>query len=124
MGSVVQDGSNPNGFGLDYENSDSHVLVQGTGPGHRAGHTTTVVDDRRLFVFGGSYGTEYLSDFFILDTDPPPMVQVHLPSSMSMMHVLLRDYCNDEQFSDIKFLVEGRVVYAHKVILSILATFP
>ena len=45
-------------------------------PGCRAGHTTTLVDERRLFVFGGSHGSEYLQDFFILDTDPPPIVQV------------------------------------------------
>ena len=116
---VVQDGSNPNAF-FDY-NDDKNVLIQGNGPGHRAGHTTTVVDERRLFVFGGSYGTEYLNDFFILDTDPPPLVEVIQPSSMSLLSRSLGRFCNDEEFSDVEFLVEGRVIHAHRVILSMLS---
>ena len=119
MSNVVQDGSNPNAF-FDL-NDDTNVLIQGQGPGHRAGHTTTVVDERRLFVFGGSYGTEYLNDFFILDTDPPPNLKENAPSSMSLLSKSLGAFCNDEQFSDVEFLVEGRVIHAHRVILSLLS---
>ena len=36
-------------------------------PGRRSGHTSTVVG-RYIFVFGGSHGTDYLEDFFMLDT--------------------------------------------------------
>ena len=42
-----------------------------SGPRARAGHTMTLVN-RKLFLFGGSYGSEYLSDLHVLDTDPPP----------------------------------------------------
>ena len=117
--SVVQDGSNPNAY-FDL-NDNTNVLIQGVGPGHRAGHTTTVVDERRLFVFGGSYGTEYLNDFFILDTDPPPLMEITQPSSMSVLSRSLGGFCNDEEFSDVEFLVEGRVIHAHRVILSMLS---
>jgi len=116
---VVQDGSNPNAF-FDL-NDDTNVLIQGTGPGHRAGHTTTVVDERRLFVFGGSYGTEYLNDFFILDTDPPPLMDITQPSSMLVLSRSLGQFYNDEEFSDVEFIVEGRSIHAHRVILSMLS---
>ncbi len=44
------------------------ISAYGNPPGKRAGHTSTAVG-RRIFVFGGSCGPEYLSDFFVLDTD-------------------------------------------------------
>lgn len=41
------------------EHMKEQVVIIGDGPGHRAGHTATVVN-RKLFVFGGSYGSDYL----------------------------------------------------------------
>ncbi|EJK60750.1 hypothetical protein THAOC_18844, partial [Thalassiosira oceanica] len=53
------------------EDAVSAVYVTGDPPGKRAGHTATGVG-RRIYVFGGSCGTDYLNDFFVLDTDPTP----------------------------------------------------
>lgn len=39
------------------------VLVQGRGPGRRAGHTATAVN-RKIYIFGGSCGSDYLNDFW------------------------------------------------------------
>ena len=39
------------------------VLVQGRGPGRRAGHTATAVN-RKIYIFGGSCGNDYLNDFW------------------------------------------------------------
>ena len=89
----------------------------GDGPGRRAGHTATVVQ-RWLFVFGGSYGSDYLNDFFVLDTDPPPEVTVESPSALTTLTHNLRSYADTEEFSDVTFIVEGRPVYGHRVILS------
>lgn len=36
------------------------VSLWGEGPGPRAGHSATVIGDRRLVIFGGSHGTKYL----------------------------------------------------------------
>ncbi|KAL3664097.1 hypothetical protein V7S43_010982 [Phytophthora oleae] len=93
------------------------MLVVGRGPGRRAGHTCTVVD-RMLVVFGGSCGADYLNDCFTLDTDPPPRASVSLPSPARLLRHALAQYVDYEEFADISFLVEGRVVYAHKLILS------
>jgi len=96
------------------------VIILGNGPGRRAGHTATVVQ-RRIYVFGGSYGSEYLNDFFVLDTDPPPEAKVTAPSCFNMLQLGLRDYANSEEFADIVFLVEDKAIYGHKVILSLLS---
>ena len=81
--------SNPN-------EEDRHVITAyGQMPGKRAGHTSTAVD-RRIFVFGGSCGPEYLSDFFVLDTDPPPEVVVRTKSCIKSMETNLEKWFNDE----------------------------
>lgn len=43
------------------------VLVQGRGPGRRAGHTATAVN-RKIYIFGGSCGSDYLNDFWYVCT--------------------------------------------------------
>lgn len=102
------------------EESVPTIVVQGEGPGRRAGHTATAVN-RRLYVFGGSCGSDYLNDFFVLDTDPPPRAVVTEPASVQLMERRLRHFWNDEEFSDVTFVVEGRRVFGHKLILSIVS---
>lgn len=36
------------------------IVVEGQGPGRRAGHTATAVNRRYFYVFGGSCGSDYL----------------------------------------------------------------
>ncbi|KAL7539125.1 hypothetical protein ACHAXR_009037 [Thalassiosira sp. AJA248-18] len=93
------------------------VYVNGKPPGRRAGHTATAVG-RHVYVFGGSCGTDYLNDFFVLDTDPPPLMNVTEPPSPQLYASRLRHFYNDEEFSDVTFLVEGRKVFGHKLVLS------
>ena len=100
--------------------SGEQIVILSNWPGRRAGHTTTVAN-RRLLVFGGSYGSEYLNDFYILDTDPPPEARISLPSSSQVLQQSLAQFVNNEQFSDVSFIVEGKVVYGHKIILSLLS---
>lgn len=102
------------------EESVPTIVVQGDGPGRRAGHTATAVN-RRLYVFGGSCGSDYLNDFFVLDTDPSPRAVVSEPASVQLLERRLRHFWNDEEFSDVTFVVEGRRVYGHKLILSIVS---
>jgi len=96
------------------------VLVHGVGPGRRAGHTATAVN-RKIYIFGGSCGSDYLNDFFVLDTDPPPHAVVSEPTSLQLLERRLRHFFNDEEFSDVTFLVQGRRVYGHKMVLSIVS---
>lgn len=96
------------------------VLIQGRGPGRRAGHTATAVN-RKIYIFGGSCGSDYLNDFWVLDTDPPPHAVVREPNSLQLLERRMRHFFNDEEFSDVTFVVQGQKVYAHKMVLSIVS---
>lgn len=96
------------------------VKVNGQGPGRRAGHTATAVN-RGIYVFGGSCGSEYLNDFYVLDTDPPPIARVTEPTSLGLVGRRLRHFFNDEEFSDVTFIVQGQRVFGHKMVLAIVS---
>jgi hypothetical protein len=97
------------------------VIVEGHGPGRRAGHTATAVN-RSIYVFGGSCGSDYLgAPIYMLDTDPSPLAAVRQPASLQLFERRIRHFYNNDEFSDVTFLVEGRRVYGHKMILSIVS---
>ena len=102
------------------EDSVPSVLIQGRGPGRRAGHTATTVN-RYIYCFGGSCGSDYLNDFFVLDTDPPPQAVVTESNSLKLMERRLGHFFNDEEFADVTFVVQGQRVYGHKMVLSIVS---
>jgi BTB/POZ domain/Kelch motif len=102
------------------EDTVPSVLVHGHGPGRRAGHTATAVH-RKIYIFGGSCGSDYLNDFFVLDTDPPPQAVVTEPTSLQLLERRLRHFFNDEEFADVTFIVQGRKVFGHKMVLSIVS---
>lgn len=113
--SAASQSGNPND-----EDGVATIFVEGCGPGRRAGHTATAVD-RQIFVFGGSCGSDYLNDFFVLDTDPIPYIDIAEPTSIQLCERRLRKFYNDEEFSDVTFIVEGREIYGHKLILSLVS---
>ena len=48
-------------------------------------------------------------------------MQISTAALTSRLQQSLRDFVDNEEFSDVQFIVEGRVVYGHKVILSLLS---
>lgn len=93
------------------------IVIFGNGPGRRAGHSCSVVD-RKLFVFGGSYGSEYLNDFYVLDTDPPPRAAISYASSTQTLQQSLKYFMNSEEFSDISFVsVAAQLVFCLSALL-------
>jgi hypothetical protein len=79
--------------------------------------------DTKLYIIGGSYGQDYLKDIYELDTDPCPDFE-HLRSQSTAtdkLTSLLAEQRNQQEFSDITFMVEGKPYYAHKVIVSLLS---
>jgi len=101
--------------GFSFERGTWQQLEVGaTEPAPRCAHVC-VVHGRSLFVFGGYDGRRYFDDCFEyrFEADFPS------DTSLSMLSLAgdLEPMVNNEQFSDIAFLVEGRTVHAHKFIL-------
>ena len=86
-------------------------------PSGRQRHTASLVHNKHLFILGGFDGTKWLSDLHVLDVSKIEESEI---VSLSVTH-LLRDIAslvnNPDSFPDVKFLVEGRELYAHKSIL-------
>lgn len=102
------------------EDSASTISLIGRGPGRRAGHSATAVN-RFIYIFGGSCGSDYLSDFFLLDTDSPPTPLVNEPTSSLLLQNRLQHFLNEPEFSDVTFVVEGRRIYGHRLILCLVS---
>ena len=106
---------NPN----DAENT-STIYIEGKGPGRRAGHTATSVH-RKIYFFAGSCGSDYLNDLYVLDTDPVPQILVTEPTSLDLVMKRLPFFVNEDDFSDVVFIIEGKRVYGHQMILSLVS---
>ena len=76
-----------------------------------------LLPNRHFFLLG----SEYLNDFYVLDTDPPPHAMVSEATSLQLLERRLCHFFNDEEFSDVTFLVQGQKVYGHKMVLSIVS---
>eukprot|EP00930_Biecheleria_cincta_P049400 TRINITY_DN34610_c0_g1_i1.p1 TRINITY_DN34610_c0_g1~~TRINITY_DN34610_c0_g1_i1.p1 ORF type:complete len:607 (-),score=99.85 TRINITY_DN34610_c0_g1_i1:24-1844(-) len=95
------------------------------GPARRAGHVAVVVD-RRLFISGGACGTQYYGKgkWYILDTDAPPIIEIAPPPACAdSIRRVMSEYLNEQQFSDVSFVVEGRPIYAHRVLLTLFSDY-
>ena len=108
---------NPN---AEPERADITILRKG--PSERSGHTATLVG-RKLLIFGGCNGllAEYYDDFHELDTDPTPQVTTTEVPSTALFQRSLYKFVNQKEFADITFIVEGRPVYAHKIVLCLMS---
>ena len=114
-GSGVSSTSYNDLYVFDLENNTwRECPVSGEVPTPRAGHTLTGVSKRELILFGGSSGNQYSLDYYMLDIFPPPSP----PSVARPLELNFRELCNNSLFSDIQFLVEGRLVYAHKAVVT------
>lgn len=56
-----------------------------------------------------------------MDTDPRPQLNVTEPTSLELFDRRLWHFFNEEEFSDVTFLVQGQRVFGHKMVLSIVS---
>lgn len=99
--------------------------VERIGPARRAGHVAVVVD-RRLFISGGACGTQYYGKgkWYILDTDAPPVIEVAAPPVCAdSVRRVMSEYLNKQEFSDVSFVVEGRRIFAHRILLTLFSDY-
>jgi leucine-zipper-like transcriptional regulator 1 len=96
------------------QNCWGELKVTGDVPTPRAGHSLTSLSKREFLLMGGSNGNQYNHSYYVLDIHPPPLdVPAFQPIKLSF-----RDMCNNLQYSDIQFIIEGKLIYAHKVIIT------
>mmetsp|Transcript_19645 Transcript_19645/g.55240 ORF Transcript_19645/g.55240 Transcript_19645/m.55240 type:complete len:511 (+) Transcript_19645:290-1822(+) len=105
-------------YSFSFETDQWHEVRPVTGSGQKANvpcprfcHTCDMYNNS-LFVFGGYDGQQRLNDFwqFKLATE----VNIDIP--VSSLVADLRGYLNEQKFSDVTFIVEGKPVYAHKLL--------
>jgi leucine-zipper-like transcriptional regulator 1 len=85
--------------------------TRGDAPSGRSSLVTQVYNNS-IYVFGGYNGTTVLNDFFRFRLKP---IGVPSPALVNDLQRLV----NNSDLADIRFNVEGRIVYAHKAILAI-----
>mmetsp|Transcript_20838 Transcript_20838/g.62085 ORF Transcript_20838/g.62085 Transcript_20838/m.62085 type:complete len:510 (-) Transcript_20838:210-1739(-) len=105
-------------YSFSFETDQWHEVRPVTGSGQKANvpcsrfcHTCDMYNNS-LFVFGGYDGQQRLNDFwqFKLATE----VNIDIPCSSLVSD--LRGFLNDQKLSDVTFIVEGKPVYAHKLL--------
>lgn len=92
------------------------ISIRGRQPSRRAGHTATVVG-RFIYIIGGSSGSQYRNDCHVLDTDNLCLPPERESKTFQMMHLQLKDHFNRLDLADVIFLVQGKRIYAHKLVL-------
>ncbi|KAL4463847.1 hypothetical protein ABPG74_005784 [Tetrahymena malaccensis] len=89
----------------------------------RSGHSMTLYKNL-LYIIGGSWGPNYYKNYIALDIDPKPELSIKYDdqnaNSGCGFFQNLKQFYNNPQFSDVQFSFQGEILYAHKVILSLM----
>ena len=89
------------------------VRTKGSFAGFRFCHVAAIYKDS-IVIFGGYDGTSRLNDFLQFRFSPHKMGGQLVPPSTLISD--LKELVNSELLSDVTFLVEGRPIYAHRVL--------
>jgi N-acetylneuraminic acid mutarotase len=94
----------------------NHPIDTERPPSGRQRHSACAVNNRQLYIFGGFDGNKWLNDVNILDVVKLEDNAIAVEASVNLAQNM-KKLINNELFSDVTFVVEGRQIFAHKVIL-------
>ncbi len=95
----------------------NHPSENETTPSGRQRHSACVIKNNQLLIFGGFDGNKWLNDMYILDVGALEMQELEISCIRAAMKGM-RKIINEQKFSDITLMVEGKPLYAQKAILS------
>mmetsp|Transcript_69935 Transcript_69935/g.177496 ORF Transcript_69935/g.177496 Transcript_69935/m.177496 type:complete len:522 (+) Transcript_69935:109-1674(+) len=105
-------------YAFSFETDQWHEVLPPTGSGQKAHvpcprfcHTSDMYNNS-VFIFGGYDGQTRLNDFWQLTLGSE--VRIDIPSGSLVGD--LRGLLNEQRLSDVTFIVEGKPVYAHKLL--------
>lgn len=105
-------------YSFSFETSQWHEVRPAAAAGQKAVvpcprfcHTCEVYNNS-LYVFGGYDGQQRLNDFWYFKLAME--IKIDIPPSSIISD--LRDFLNEQKLSDVTFVVEGKSVYAHKLL--------
>jgi hypothetical protein len=86
-------------------------------PAGRQRHSAALVGSKKLYIFGGFDGNKWLSDLYVLDVG---RLEENALNDVAVQNLIvnMRNLLNNEEFSDVKLVVEDKLIYAHKAILA------
>ena len=94
----------------------THPMEGERSPAGRQRHTACSVGNKFLYIFGGFDGNKWLNDIYILDVGRLEASEIQ-GEAVTTLLTNLKKLINNPLFSDVKFLIEGRELHAHKAIL-------
>lgn len=99
-------------YSFNLESKTWCELREGSAPCPRFCHTCDIYE-QSLYVFGGYDGQQRLNDFWQFKL-APTAVNIDVPAGSLFSD--LRGFVNESRMSDVTFLVEGKVVHAHRLL--------
>ena len=100
----------------------SHINDNDKFPGSRQRHSSVPIDNKRILIFGGFNGTKWLNDLHVLDV-ALLMENIITQDSSLEFQSDMKTLINNQDFSDVFFKIEGKIIYGHKAILSRRCTY-
>ena len=94
----------------------AHPLEADGSPPGRQRHTASTVANKYLYIFGGFDGNKWLNDVFVLDVGK---LEASAIAGEAVNNLIgnLKKLVNNSLFSDVTFILEGKELFAHRVIL-------
>lgn len=108
-------------FEKNYWFSSGRIVNHNKTPSSRAGHSMTIVNERFIYILGGSANASYFNGIYLLEIDLEPEIYSESPSIMhnELIKSNFKNLFNNFLLSDVDIIIENKIIKGHKFILSL-----